>query len=291
MKRRLIVPYLILSLAIFAACGGGDDTEDAADEAGETVEAIATDVDAEREATEADIGADDAETPETDVAETPELDVTPEIDTTPETDLTGTPEVDTTPETDMTEAPESDITPEADVTGTPDTDTTPETDVNETPEVDTTPDSAAGAEDTSVTFSMGEAFLVGLPYRVTEVMVTVDEAMMIESIEGVEPEPGAQFVGVTVTVVNATSERLPLAQFLGTVSLMDASDEWYPASLQATTSSMLDGGFEEDVIEPGEEAQGIVVFEVPEDASDLTLVFGPSAGEESIVVELELTED
>lgn len=98
-------------------------------------------------------------------------------------------------------------------------------------------------------------------------------------------------MGVTVTVVNATSERLPLAQFLGTVSLMDASDEWYPASLQATTSSMLDGGFEEDVIEPGEEAQGIVVFEVPEDASDLTLVFGPSAGEESIVVELELTED
>lgn len=291
MKRRLIVPYLILSLAIFAACGGGDDTEDAADEAGETVEAIATDVDAEGEATEADIGADDAETPETDVAETPELDVTPEIDTTPETDLTGTPEVDTTPETDMTEAPESDNTPEADVTGTPDTDTTPETDVNETPEVDTTPDSAAGAEDTSVTFSMGEAFLVGLPYRVTEVMVTVDEAMMIESIEGVEPEPGAQFVGVTVTVVNATSERLPLAQFLGTVSLMDASDEWYPASLQATTSSMLDGGFEEDVIEPGEEAEGIVVFEVPEDASDLTLVFGPSAGEESIVVELELTED
>lgn len=271
MKRRLIVPYLILSLAIFAACGGGDDTEDAAGEAGETVEAIATEVDAEGEATEADIGADDAETPETDVAETPELDVTPEIDTTPETDLTGT--------------------PEADVTGTPDTDTTPETDVNETPEVDTTPDSAAGAEDTSVTFSMGEAFLVGLPYRVTEVMVTVDEAMMIESIEGVEPEPGTQFVGVTMTVVNATSERLPLAQFLGTVSLMDASDEWYPASLQATTSSMLDGGFEEDVIEFGEEAQGTVVFEVPEDAPDLTLVFGPSAGEESIVVELELTED
>lgn len=291
MKRRLIVPYLIFSLAIFAACGGGDDTEDAADEAGETVEAIATDVDVEGEATEADIGADDAETPETDVAETPELDVTPEIDTTPETDLTGTPEVDTTPETDMTETPESDITPEADVTGTPDADTTPETDINGTPEADTTPDAAADDEDESVTFSMGEAFLVGLPYRVTEVMVTVDEAMMIESIEGVEPESGTQFVGVSMTVVNATSERLPLAQFLGTVSLMDASDEWYPASLQATTSSMLDGGFEEDLIEPGEEAQGTVVFEVPEDATGLTLVFGPSTGEESIVVELELTEN
>lgn len=296
MKRWLIVPYLILSLAIFAACGLGDDADDADD----TAEEVATEVDVEGEATEADIGGDDAETPEMDMTPemdtTPESDMTPEMDMTPETDMTGTPESDMTPEMDMTPdtdstgTPESDMTPEADMTDTPDANTTPETDMTGTPEADSTPGMASGD---GVTFAMGEPFLVGLPFQVTEVMVTVDEAMMVESMDDIEPETGNQFIGVSMMVENATGDRLPLAQFLATVSLTDASDEQYPVNLQATTSSMLDGSFQEALIESDGEAQGTVVFEVPEDVTDLTLVFDPDrpgGGADSIMVELEMME-
>lgn len=304
--KRVLFFLLVFVLAFGAACGGDDDDADTGVEEGETETVVTEPADDEETVEVTEVEGD--ETPEADMTGTPEDDIvetpdvtpdvdmtgTPEDDETPAADLTGTPEEDETPAMDMTETPETDMTgtpeadvtgtvedeetPEVDLTGTPEADETPATDMTETPEADGTPAVGEGTE-----------FAVGEPAEVGDWTITVESVSTIEGNQFIEPEAGNQFLGVELTVENAGSDPVRVLRMLSQIQIETEDGETYDVSLTATTVAATEGqALPQAQIEPGEEVTGMVGFEVPEDATQLTLVIEPDDGTTDDQVRIDL---
>ena len=88
----------------------------------------------------------------------------------------------------------------------------------------------------------------------------------------IKPTPGSQWIVVSSTIVNKgqKSKTLSVVSF----ELMDIKNNHYEVALLA--AALEDVKSPTGQIQPGEERQGEVAFEVPEGATGLKLVFQPN---------------
>jgi hypothetical protein len=255
MTRWLIPMMVLLSMLVFAACGGDDDAT-ATGGTGDTT--VTTDGGATTPATDA-TGTMDA-----DVTGTSEEEVTGTVDGdmtgTADSEGTGTSEIDGTgtAEMDMTGTPEEEGTgtAETDVTGT-----------------------AEGTETTDGTSTTGEG-AIGEPIELGDVTITVDgvEELTPFDLIDLDVSEGNVLVGVEVTIENTGDAEVPVTDLLSAMAIEDQDGERYGVDLVASGIAVLSGnGLLTTGIEAGGSASGTVGFAVPEESTGLSLILSGEA--------------
>lgn len=87
-----------------------------------------------------------------------------------------------------------------------------------------------------------------------------------------DPDAGNEYLIVNLTASNTTNEEQIVSSLLN-FSVQDAAGESYNQSFTAGVETSLDGN-----IPAGEEMTGEIAYEIPEDATDLVLIFDPILG-------------
>lgn len=114
-------------------------------------------------------------------------------------------------------------------------------------------------------------FEVGDPIHLGDfVVVVLGWEPIVSDNDFIKPDPGNQFVGVELIIVNVAESSEGVSSLLST-SLKDSTDQVYRTDFSAAaggSKSGIDG-----VLLPGERIRGQVGFQVPDDASGLVFVF------------------
>jgi Domain of unknown function (DUF4352) len=145
-----------------------------------------------------------------------------------------------------------------DETNTAETDTTEADTETTAAETETTEPPAEEGQDV---FAIGETAHTG-DFDVT--VHTVEDPLATSEFE--TPAAGNRFVGVEATVTNTSDEPLPFSTLAG-MELFDQLDRPWSVTIAGTDRPQLDA----PTVAPGEARRGWVVFEVPPDATELTL--------------------
>lgn len=284
----------VLMFSVVAACGDDDD-DDTVDTESDVTATLSDSASDDSELDDATGTEDDAVGTETDDATGTEEDaVSTEAD-----DATGT-EDDAMGTEDDAMGTESD-----DAMGTEDDAMATESDdaIGTVDDATGTEDEAMGTESEDATGTEGENPFGDLgdldemgedPVELGDITFTVIEHAVIDTQGLLDLEEDMQLLGLAAKIENTGDEDLEINDLTDRIELEDADGETFEVDVVATTalftSLLVEGDMDMDesmVLEAGDEVNGVVAFQLPDDAdtTDLVLLLEDEDGEE---VEVEL---
>jgi len=129
---------------------------------------------------------------------------------------------------------------------------------------------AIGCEDSPSTYGVGE--VIAIKNDNLDVQFTVNDMREHQGKGVLKPNQGHKWILVDTTIANKGEEVKTFSVI--SFELMDTENNQYEVSLLA--GALDDVNSPTGAIKPGEKLQGELVFEVPETAQELKLVFHPN---------------